>query len=131
MGLAVGVSLDGTGDTLAVRADLEDSAATGIDGDQSDNSARNSGAVYLFTRSAGVWTQRAYIKASNTEGNDSSCIPTQDDPCEGDAFGESLSLSDDGDTLAVGAYAEDSNATGIDSDQSNNEAGFAGAVYLY
>jgi hypothetical protein len=35
-------------DTLAVGAPLEDSAATGIDGDQADHSAENSGAVYVY-----------------------------------------------------------------------------------
>ena len=35
------------GDTLAVGADLEDSNATGIGGDQTDNSAFASGAVYV------------------------------------------------------------------------------------
>jgi hypothetical protein len=58
------IALDG--DTLAVAAHSEASAATGIDGDQSDKSAPNSGAVYVFTRDAsGVWSQQAYIKASN------------------------------------------------------------------
>jgi hypothetical protein len=37
-----------SGDTLAVGAPLEDSAATGIDGDQADHSAENSGAVYVY-----------------------------------------------------------------------------------
>ena len=35
-------------DALAVGAQGEDSAATGIDGDQADNSAEDSGAVYLY-----------------------------------------------------------------------------------
>jgi hypothetical protein len=35
-------------DTLAVGALREASAATGIDGDQDDDSAEDSGAVYLF-----------------------------------------------------------------------------------
>ena len=57
-----GVAL--SGDTLVVKVRLEDSAATGIDGDQSDNSANGAGAVYVFTLDgAGVWSQQAYIKA--------------------------------------------------------------------
>jgi len=101
-----------------VGAFWEDSNATGIDGDQSDNSARNSGAVYVFTRNAaGSWTQQAYVKASNTG--------------EGDEFGNALSLSADGNTLAVGASLEDSNATGIDGDQSDNSAIDSGAVYVF
>ena len=35
---------------MAVGARSEDSAATGIDGEQIDNSAYESGAVYLFSR---------------------------------------------------------------------------------
>ncbi len=110
-----------SGDTLAVSAVGEASAATGIDGDQSDNTAArgdftSAGAVYVFTRdAAGVWSQQAYIKASNTDGID--------------AFGWSVALS--GDTLAVGALFEESAATGIDGDQSDNSAASAGAVYVF
>ena len=78
--------------------------------------APDSGAVYVFTRDgAGVWTQQAYIKASNTDAED--------------AFGGSVALS--GDTLAVGASLEGSNATGVDGDQSDNSVGRSGAVYVY
>jgi hypothetical protein len=108
------VALDG--DTLAVGASREDSAATGIDGDESDNTAGTSGAVYVFTRNAaGVWEQRAYIKASNTE--------------EVDRFGYPVALS--GDTLAVGAHEEDSAATGINGNQNSNSEEEAGAVYVF
>ena len=37
-----------SGDTLAVGALYEQSAATGIEGDQSDNSVSGAGAAYLF-----------------------------------------------------------------------------------
>jgi hypothetical protein len=40
--------LSGDGSTLAVGAHLEDSKATGIGGDQADNSAPDAGAVYLY-----------------------------------------------------------------------------------
>ncbi len=102
--------------TLAVGAHEEDSAATGINGDQGDNAALFAGAVYVFTRdSAGVWSQQAYVKASNTEA--------------GDIFGDQVALS--GDTLAVGASFEASAATGIDGDQSDNNADRSGAVYAF
>jgi hypothetical protein len=39
--------------------------------------------------------------------------------------------TDDGDTLAVGAWAEDSIANGINGDQADNSAENAGAVYVY
>ncbi|MEW8624852.1 MAG: hypothetical protein AB2551_03800 [Candidatus Thiodiazotropha sp.] len=111
------VSLSNDGRTLAVSAQRDASAATGINGDESDNSAPNSGAVYLFTRIDDGWLQQAYIKASNTES--------------GDVFGTGISLSGDGDTLAVAALGEQSNATGINGDQTDNSTHSAGAVYLY
>src|SRR5262245_54788831 len=60
------VELSGDGSILAVGAGGESSGATGIDGNQADNTARGAGAVYLFARSGMTWTQQAYVKASNT-----------------------------------------------------------------
>jgi hypothetical protein len=111
------LALAAEGTTLAVGAYGEDSNATGIGGDQSDNSASNAGAVYLFIRSGGVWSQQAYVKASNTDLHD--------------AFGTALALAADGNTLAVGAIYEASDATGIDGDQTNNLSSDAGAVYVF
>ncbi|MBK8173306.1 MAG: hypothetical protein IPK60_23640 [Sandaracinaceae bacterium] len=111
------VSLSSDGSTLAVGASAEDSAATGIDGNAADNSADASGAAYVFTRTGSMWTQQAYVKASNAGASD--------------LFGRVVALSGDGDTLGVGACYESSNATGINGDQSNNSAGNAGAVYVY
>ncbi|MEI8611222.1 hypothetical protein P4S70_20990 [Enterovibrio sp. Hal110] len=105
------------GNTLAVCARNEDSNAMGIDGDDSNNLASNSGAVYVFRFDGSDWTQDAYIKASNTEANDTFC------------FG--LAISGDGNTIASGAWSEDSDNTGIDGDQSNNDAINAGAVYVF
>jgi hypothetical protein len=114
-GLAIALSSDGS--TLAVGAPLEGSAATSINGDQLDNSEPEAGAVYVFRRSGDVWTQEAYVKASNAQAFDQ--------------FGWAVALSGDGTTLAVGARKEDSSATGIDGDQSDNSASGAGAVYVY
>jgi len=111
------VALSADGSTLAVGATLEDSNAVGIDGDQTDDSANFAGAVYLFTRAGAVWSQQAYVKASNTNGDD--------------FFGWDVALSADGSTLAVGAYGEDSNATGIGGDQASNAASGSGAVYVF
>src|SRR5258706_6846530 len=86
-GMATSVS----GDTIAVGAGSESSSATGIDGDQSDNSANASCAVYVLTRAGTTWSQQAYIKASNTEALD--------------GFG-GYAVSISGGTLAVGAYGE-------------------------
>ncbi|HED16628.1 MAG TPA: integrin [Gammaproteobacteria bacterium] len=111
------VSLAADGNTLAVGALREASSATGINGDQADNLASESGAVYVFSRSGTTWSQQAYVKASNTEAND--------------RFSWTVSLAADGNTLAVGAYAEDSSATGIDGDQTNNLASSSGVVYVF
>jgi len=117
-GFAVALSTDGN--TLAVSAPYEDSAATGIDGNQADNSMANSGAVYVFTRSGSAWSQQAYVKASNTGAAE-----------EGDQFGYSIALSGDGSMLVVGAIGEDSDATGINGDQNNEGAQSAGAAYVF
>jgi hypothetical protein len=116
-GNSVALSADGT--TLAVAAVNESSSATGIDGDQSDNTAANSGAVYLFSYDATTrsWIQGTYIKASNTGA--------------GDRFGSALGLSADGATLAVGADIEASSATGIGGDETINSTVGSGAVYLF
>ena len=45
---ATSLALDGSGRTLAIGAVREASVARGIDGDRSDNSARDAGAVYLY-----------------------------------------------------------------------------------
>ncbi|MGI9305419.1 MAG: hypothetical protein ACR2RB_22365, partial [Gammaproteobacteria bacterium] len=111
------VSLSSDGNTLAVGAIYEDSRSIGINGVQTDNAALNSGAVYVFRRRDSDWSQEAYIKASNTDAND--------------FFGSAISLSGDGDTLAVGAGDEDSSATGINGIQTNNLANSSGAVYVF
>ncbi|KJZ08194.1 hypothetical protein TW85_23885 [Marinomonas sp. S3726] len=111
------IALSADGKTLAVGAAHEDSLATGIASNQADNSAETAGAVYIFSLSNNIWTQQAYIKASNTDYSD--------------YFGSSLALSFDGNTLAVGSYAEDSNATGVNGDQANNSFQNSGAVYVY
>ncbi len=113
----IDIALSGDGNTLGVGAVNEDSNAIGINGNQTDNSISNSGAVYIFDRTGGVWSQQAYIKASNTGIND--------------FFGFAVAISDDGNTLAVGAYGEDSNTTGIDGDQLDNTTNTSGAVYVF
>src|SRR4051794_9965999 len=59
-----------SGDTIVVAAPFEDSSATGVNGNQSDNTATNSGAAYIFVRSGTNWVQQAYLKASNTDADD-------------------------------------------------------------
>ena len=99
-GIALTFSTDGN--TLVVGASGESSAATGVGGNQVDRTASNAGAAYVFTSNNSTWSQQNYVKASKVSAND--------------AFGSSVALSGDGNTLAVGAPGESSNA---------------GAVYLY
>jgi hypothetical protein len=178
------VALSAEGNTLAVGAYLEDSNATGVNGNQANNAASDSGAVYVFSRTGTAWAQEAYLKASNTGGRDSfgsvalsadgntlavgafweesnasgvngnqannslcsgaayvfrrtgtawaqEAYVKASNPGEFDYFGANLALSADGNTLAVGAYAEDSNATGVNGNKANNSASDSGAVYLF
>jgi hypothetical protein len=120
------VALSRDGNTMAVSAVWESSAATGINGNQADNSVPQAGAVYIFTRTGTSWTQHAYIKASNTGRPGKGDVPG-----DGDQFGYSLALSGDGQTVAVGALAEDSAAQQINGNQADDSAQSAGAVYVF
>jgi trimeric autotransporter adhesin len=111
-----GFSIALSGDTLAVGAYGEASGSVGIGGDQNDNTAPNSGAVYVFDRNdTGSWAQTAYIKASNAE--------------TGDTFGYSVALSND--WLAVSADNEDGGSAGMGGTESDNTKLSAGAAYLF
>ena len=85
-------------------------------GDETNNAELSAGAAYVLVRVAGVWSQLAYVKASN--------------PDAGDLFGGVLSLCADGASLIVGAVQEYSNSTGIGSTP-NELAPDSGAAYLF
>jgi hypothetical protein len=117
------ITLSGDGLTMAVGAPAEDSRATGVNGDQTNNESTNSGAVYVFAKENGLWVQQAYLKASNTEQpnlNTGRYLPN-------DRFGYRVALSDDGNTLAVSALLEDSPSYGINCNQDNYEITSAAA----
>jgi hypothetical protein len=111
------LALSGDGNTIAVGAQLEDSAARGIDGKQDDESAQEAGAVYIFTRTGTTWRQQNYVKGSNTEAFDE--------------FGSSMAVSRDGKLFAIGARNEASSAKGINGNQTDNGAPESGAVYVF
>ena len=85
IGIQHTISLSADGNTLAVGA-FREASGTGA---ESDDSAINAGAVYVFTRNASgasfVWSQQSYIKAGNPDAHD--------------GFGASVSLSADGNPL--------------------------------
>lgn len=111
-----GWSVAVSGNTVLVGARWEDSNATGVNGNQADNSAPSSGAAFVFIRDmGGNWSQQAYLKASNTDA--------------GDLFGYSVAVS--GDTVVVGAHNEDSNATGVNGGQADDSALNSGAAYVF
>ena len=110
-----GRSVAASGDTVVVGAIFESSNATGVNGDQNNNSAFAAGAAYVFVRNGVTWSQQAYLKASNSEAKD--------------FFGGAVAVS--GDTVVVGAESEASNATGVNGDQTNNTDLNAGAAYTF
>jgi hypothetical protein len=114
-GAALALSADGN--SLIVGAINDDSSSTGVDGDQYLTNAKQSGAAYLFVRNAGVWSQKNYFKASN--------------PDTDDVFGTAVAITADGNSLAVSATGEASNAVDIGGDRTNNTLSNAGAAYLY
>ena len=107
------LALSANGSILAIGATGEDSDGTAA----GNNSAADAGAAYVFTRSGALWTQQAYIKASNAQ--------------LGDLFGGAVALNAAGNMLAVGATDEDSASTAINGDAANNDALGAGAVYIF
>lgn len=104
-----------SGETIVVGAPEEDSKATGVNGNQNDDSSTDSGAAYVFVRQGTNWIQQAYLKASNTGDQD--------------LFGAAVSIS--GETIVVGSFGEDSNATGVSGNQKSNSAHDAGAAYVF
>jgi hypothetical protein len=121
------VALSADGNTMAVAAYFESGGATGVNGNQDDNSLPQSGAVYVFTRTGTTWTQQAYVKASNTGRRPAN----PEDFGDGDQFGYSVALSGDGNTLAVGAATEDSAAQTINGNQADDSQQSSGAVYVF
>ncbi|HUS31750.1 MAG TPA: hypothetical protein VMZ53_24780 [Kofleriaceae bacterium] len=111
------LALSGDGNTLAVGVPNEDSAARTIGGTESDNSALESGAVFVFARTNTTWSQQAYIKSSNSDA--------------GDEFGWAVALTGTGDMLAVGVPQEDGGSMGGGGDPSSNTAMDSGAVITF
>lgn len=107
------VALSSDGQTLAVTGSREASSATGVNGNQADNSSPQSGAVYVYRRSGREWQQEAYLKAGENQIDQ---LFGTGGPIEMRA----LSINRDGSMIAVGASRQD--VTGSTD---------AGAVYIY
>ena len=109
----IGIAIEA--DTIVVGASGEDSAARGLNGNENDNAATDSGAAYIFKRSGTNWVQQAYLKASNTATNA--------------RFGARVTIS--GGTIVVGATGEQSGASGVNGDQSDRSVPGSGAAYVF
>ena len=77
----ISVSMSGDGNTAVI----------GAYGD--DDKGSDSGSAYIFVRNGNVWTQQSKLVAS--------------DGAASDRFGNSVSISGDGNTAIVGAYGDD------------------------
>lgn len=104
-----------SGNVIIAGAIGEDSNAAGVDANQANNSAKWAGAAYIFAREGTTWKQQAYLKASNAAA--------------GDQFGWSVAAS--GETVVVGANAEQSDAKGVNGNQLDNSLAAAGAAYVF
>lgn len=112
------LDLSSDGSVLAVGSPRDDSEAEGVSENWDNSSAPAAGAVLMYQRDQATgWDMTNYVKASNTDANDT--------------FGRTLVLSADGETLAVAATGEDSRATGVGGDQSDDTGNNAGAIYIY
>jgi len=81
-----------TGDQLGISVAVDaDTAVIGVSADDDDGG--DSGSAYVFTRSAGVWTEQAKLTAS--------------DGAATDLFG--ISVDVDGDTAVIAAFFDDDN----------------------
>jgi len=88
------IALSGDGSTLAVGSLYDDDTNVMLDpSDTSTNDEQGEGGVYVFRFSNGTWVPEARVRAS--------------DAYPDDRFGVAVSLSYDGNTLAVGAESED------------------------
>lgn len=114
-GHSLGSAVAAAGDWVVLGAPRERSSATGVNGNPMDSSMPNAGAAYAFVRAGTNWSQQAYLKASNTTPNNH--------------FGFSVGAA--GDTAVMGAYLENSLATGINGVQTTGDAPTSGAAYVF
>ncbi|MED5534298.1 MAG: integrin, partial [Pseudomonadota bacterium] len=119
--LASAIAVSADGNTIVGGAFDEDSALIGVplsnegSGDQPTDLAV--GAAYVFVRDDNEWLQQAFIKPTNTRGNQH--------------FGWAVALSLDGNTLVGGAHFENGGSQGINGDQQDDSSPDSGAAYVY
>jgi hypothetical protein len=108
-------------DTIVVGSPQEASIQNFItNGDtaSADNSALQAGGAFVYRRTGDKWKQEAFLKPSNMNA--------------GDKFGYVVAISHD--TIAIGAYLEDSSQTSITNgsgSSTDNSAVDSGATYIF
>jgi len=114
--LRMGMSVAISGNLAVVGAMTESSAATGVNGEETNTGKPSSGAAYILQRSGGTWTRTAFLKASNSRN--------------AAHFGRSVAI--DGRTVLVGSDPESSGSTGVNGPQDATEGFLAsGAAYQF
>ncbi|AFM11674.1 FG-GAP repeat protein [Turneriella parva] len=110
-----------SGDTILVGAGGDDSGQTTITNGttaSTDNSVIEAGAAYIYRRTAGIWSQEAYLKASNAESND--------------GFGYTIALQ--GNVAVVSCAYDDSSQTTVTNGStasSDNSVNDTGAAFIF
>ena len=124
-GASVAISADGN--TVAVGADKDD--ARYIGGGQTGNvlDVQNTGAVFVYNRTGGAWTQTAYLKGSPLER------ATGDGFRPNTYFGAAIALSADGNTLVASATGDYYPVSGINQNRTEGptQISNSGAVYVF
>ena len=108
------------GDEFGTSVSLNDSGNTLIVGAPAPAPATKTGTVYRIVNN-GTWAG----------GIASEQVITPPSGDSGDNFGISVSSSASADKLAIGDYFEDSAATGVNGDKTDNSASDSGAAYVY
>ncbi|RYD25339.1 MAG: choice-of-anchor D domain-containing protein, partial [Verrucomicrobiaceae bacterium] len=103
------------GDAVVFGAIGEKSNATGVNGDQTNNSVSNAGAAYAFTRFGTTWTPQAYLKAAK--------------PHVEDLFGAAVGIS--GGTVVAGSPNESRRGNDAAGNESTEPATYSGIVYVF
>ncbi len=98
-----------------VTAGREDSNGAGATTDVDNNSVQDSGAGYVFTFDGSTWAQMGYLKGAVADTDD--------------RLGIVAAIS--GASLVFSGNLEDSNATGVGGDFTDNSATSAGAAFLF
>ncbi|MGF1770399.1 FG-GAP repeat protein [Enterovibrio makurazakiensis] len=111
-GFGNAAAISHTGDIIAIGVSNESDVAS------TDNTGLDlMGAVHLWHYDGSNWLHHARLVASNAE--------------DGDAFGTSVAIGNNGNWLAVGAQYEDASSSGIDPSDNGNTANNAGAAYIF